>query len=441
MHPTITLLAAAALAGDGTWPFPVHTARLDNGLTLHVVPMGTPDVAAVYTWMAVGSRDEVDPGRTGFAHFFEHLAFYGTPTLAGPARDRKLLTLGVEENAWTWLDETVYHATLPAQHVPTWLAMEADRLANLQLTAQDVQKEAGAVYGEYRKNAADPYQALHVAVNDAAFTAHTYRHDTIGYEADIAAMPDAFAYSQAFHDRFYRPENATLIVTGDVDPAAVEAVVREHWSAWSRGTRPRPEIPVEPEQTAIRRVEVPWPSPTAPQLVMAWKAPASDPTNPDVVALQAVADLLLSPVGPLEQRLVREERLAYEVGGWRGDNVDPGLFTIVVTCREPEHLDAAERIVREELARLGTAVDAAVLDRTRTHERYAWLTGLEDPDSVASDLGSFLRRHPHVAGIDTFWSTYAALTPDQVSSVASKVFVDERLTVGRLRHTPAAEAP
>lgn len=441
MQFTITLLATAALAGDGTWPFPVHTTRLDNGLTLHVVPMGTPDVAAVYTWMAVGSRDEVDPGRTGFAHFFEHLAFYGTPTLAGAARDQKLLTLGVEENAWTWLDETVYHASLPAQHVPTWLAMEADRFANLRLTPADVQKEAGAVYGEYRKNAADPSEALTVAVSGAAFTAHTYRHDTIGYEADIAAMPDAFAYSQQFFDRFYRPGNATLIVTGDVDPAAVEAVVREHWSAWAPGTQPRPVLPTEPEQTEPRRVTVDWPSPTAPQLVMSWKAPATDPTNPDVVALQAVADVLLADVGPLEQRLVREEAVAYSVWGWRGDTVDPGLFTISVVCREEAHLEVAERIIREEIAKLAAGIDPALLDRTRTHERYRYLTGLEDPDAVASALGSFLRRHPHVNGIDTWWNLYAALTPEQVAAAAARTFVDPHLTVGTLRHTPAKETP
>ena len=122
---TALLLSAQAFASDATFPYPVTQHTLDNGLRIAVVPMPTPNAVAVYTWFEVGSRDEVDPGRTGFAHFFEHLAFYGTPTWPPDRREEQLLRMGAEENAWTWLDETVYHTVLPAAHLDAFLAMEA----------------------------------------------------------------------------------------------------------------------------------------------------------------------------------------------------------------------------------------------------------------------------------------------------------------------------
>ena len=435
MIAMILLLGATALAADTTFPFEVSSTTLDNGLTVHVVPMGTPDVAAVYTWFAVGSRDEIDEGRTGFAHFFEHLAFYGTETLPGDERERAILKLGAEENAWTWTDETVYHATLPAKNVPRYLEMEADRFANLKLTPDDVQKEAGAVYGEYRKNAASPGNALSTKVWGAAFTTHTYGHDTIGYEADIQAMPDAFEYSQTFFDRFYRPGNATILVTGDVDPTEVFALVDQHWSGWEAATEPRPEIPEEPEQTELREVEIAWPSPTAPRLELAWKIPASDPTNPEVAVLQVIADWLFSSVGPLEEELVRKEGIAYQINGWRTDLVDPGVFTLSVVCKDPEHLGRAEEIVREQIAKLGE-VDPEQLARTKSASRYGWLSSMENPNAVANSLGWSLRRDSDPKAIDTWWANYDAVTPEEIAEVAAKTFVDERLTKGTLVHVP-----
>ena len=436
----ITLTTAWSATDDptvGAFPYAIHSNTLDNGLQVHVVPMRTPNVAAVYTWFAVGSRDEVDEGRTGFAHFFEHLAFYGTPTVSGDEREQRLLRWGAEDNAWTWLDETVYNTVLPASKVPEFLEMEADRFQHLALTPADVNREAGAVYGEFRKGQANPDSALSEAVFGAAFTVHTYGHDTIGYEADIAAMPDAYDYAMTFFDRHYRPENTTLIVTGDVDPATVLKTIQTHWGDWEQAEAPPPPIPEEPEQTEARSVTVDWATPTAPRVALAWKIPASDANNRDVIALQAVADLLFSPVGPLTQRLVREAGLAYDVWGWRMDSVDPTLFTVSLTCKTPADLDPAVAILTEEIERLKQGVDPEVLDRTRSHQRYATLTGLSTPPAVAHQVGSALRRFDGPDDIDRWWATYDALTPAEVSAAAAKYLVDEGLTQGRLVHQPA----
>ena len=438
---TILSLLSLASAADGAFPYNVQTEVLDNGLTVHVIPMNTPNVAAVYTWFAVGSRDEVDPGRTGFAHFFEHLMFYGTPTFPGDHREQVLLQMGAEDNAWTWLDETVYHTVLPTSGLPALLEIEGDRFANLQLTAEDVQKESGAVYGEFRKGQASPSNAVGVALYQTAFTTHTYQHDTIGYEDDIAAMPDAFEYSQRFLNTHYRPGKATLLVAGDVQAQTVFAQVRKGWSSWpaenpnapAEEAEERPTIQEEPAQTEMREISVSWPTPTAPLLSMGWKIPASSPQNPDVIALQAVADVLFSPVGPLKRRLVREEALAYAVYGWRSDNVDPSLFTIQVELKDVAGLAQAEQIIREEIANLAR-VDAELLARTQSHERYSFQTGLQDPNAVASALGWFLRRHPDPAGLNVWWSAYADLQPADLARVADLYLIDAGLTRAVLKH-------
>ncbi len=434
---TLLLSATLALAADGAFPYPVHHTQLENGLDLYVVPMPSPGAAAVYTWMSVGSRDEVDEGRTGFAHFFEHLMFFGTPTLGGNDREDEIMRLGIEENAWTWLDETVYHGVVSADRVERYLQIEADNFQNLKLTPDDVEKESGAVYGEFRKGQASPGNAVDVALWGTAFTAHTYRHDTIGYEADIEAMPTAHPYAEAFFDRFYRPENANLLVVGDVDPEQVLGWVKRDWGGWEPASQPRPEIPVEPEQTELRTVHVDWATPTAPRLVMAWKAPAHDPTSADVAVLSLIEDLLMADTGVLPQRLVREEALAYGVGGGRYELVDPGLFIVNVTLRDVSGREQAEAIVREAIAGLAD-IDAETLKRVADHRRYGFLTGLDEPVAVADALGWHLRRNDDPDALVGFQDLLAAATPADVARVASQIFVDEHLTIATL-DPPATE--
>lgn len=232
------LLPAVALAAPaaGGFPWPVHHRVLPNGCQLVVVPMPTEGVVATAVWMSVGSRNETEPGRTGFAHFFEHLMFYGTESMDGAAREQALLGLGVGDNAWTWLDETVYHATVDVRSLDAFMGMQADMFANLSLTAEDVRKEAGAVYGEYRKTQADPAFHLDQLARATAFRSHTYNHEALGFEADIAAMPDAFDHARGFFARWYRPENAVVILAGDVEPEAAFAMLERHFGGW-RGPR------------------------------------------------------------------------------------------------------------------------------------------------------------------------------------------------------------
>jgi zinc protease len=424
----------------GVFPFEVESEVLENGLTVHVIPMESPGVVAYYTWMNVGSRNEVDPGRTGFAHFFEHLMFYGTEALGREERERAILRLGMEENAYTNLDETVYHGVLPAHGLERYIEIQADLFQNLALTEDAVQREAGAVYGEFRKSQASTFRRLYSAVQATAFTEHTYGHSTLGHEADIADMPSAFGYARTFFDRYYRPELTTLLVVGDADPEAVFAQVRKHYGNWSPATQPPAPLPPEPDQTETRRIEVNWDAPTAARLVMAWKIPRHTNDTPEPAHLELASNILFAEVGRLQSRLVREEAIAYDVFGWRDASVDPGLFQVWVSLKDPAHREAAETIILEEIADIAAGIESETLEKARSHARYRFLTDLEDPSAVASVMGRMLRRDPNIDGLDNFYAHYDAATPEQVAATVARYLVPDTLTVGFLSPPTETEA-
>lgn len=437
MPGTLLALLCTLSAPAQVFPHEVQSHALDNGLTVHLVPMSTPGVAAFGTWMSVGSRDEVEPGRTGFAHFFEHLMFHGTPTTSAEDRQRALLVMGADDNAWTWFDETVYHAVLPSQHLADLIAMEGDRFQNLHLTVEGVKREAGAVYGEYRKSQASPGRALSNTLYATAFADHTYGHSTLGHEADIEAMPDAHGYAMDFFERHYRPENADILIVGDVDAAVVLPAVEAAFGSWKPGARPA-SIPEEAPQRETRRAEVAWESPTAARIVLGWKVPGQDPDDPRLAALDLLEALLVSDVGRLEERLVRQEGLASGVGGGRYTLVDQELFRIQAILRDGATLEAVEAVIRDEVAALqAELVDPAELARIQDHTRYALLTDLDEPSRVLSTLGWSIRRGGGPAALDAYFGHFVAQTPETLRQTAAAMLVDANLTIVTLSHEEA----
>ncbi|MEC8425784.1 MAG: pitrilysin family protein, partial [Myxococcota bacterium] len=254
-------LAGASAAPEGAvLPADMRIERLDNGLTVVAAPAPTPGLVAVQTWMDVGARDEVEAGMTGFAHFFEHLMFHGSESLPREAREKRLLELAVDENAWTDEDRTVYIARAPSASLRELLAVEADRFQALALTAAGVRREAGAVYGEFRKGLASPDRRIHELLRRTAFVVSTYGHPVIGLESDIAGMPEGLDRAVAFHRTYYRPERALLVVTGDIDPSAVVNAVHTTHGGWvgHPEAADAPERPREPPQTAPRDATESW---------------------------------------------------------------------------------------------------------------------------------------------------------------------------------------
>ena len=280
----LPLLALAACSGSKpaaqVFPFPYSVDDLPNGLRLVTVPTGFPNVVALYIVVQTGSRNEIEPGKSGFAHLFEHMMFRGTEKFPPERFEAVFQAAGAQTNAYTSDDRTVYHAVFSKEDLETVLEAEADRFQNLRYAEDAFKTETRAVLGEYNKNSANPLRKLEEALQDTAFTRHTYKHTTMGFLRDVEDMPNQYQYSLTFFDRWYRPEYTIVCVVGDVERQAVLGLVNKYWGAWKRGTY-KTDIPAEPPQTAPKTTHVDWPTPTLPLVAVAFRAPAYDDETKD----------------------------------------------------------------------------------------------------------------------------------------------------------------
>ncbi len=269
---------SATAAPGGVFPYEIQRHTLDNGLKVLLIPMPSEGLVSYWSVVRTGSRDEVEEGVTGFAHFFEHMMFRGTEKFPADVYDGIVASMGADANAYTSSDITAYHLSFTSEDLPRVIEIESDRFQNLAYAEDVFKTEAGAVYGEYRKNRTNPFCVLIEKLVDTAFDVHTYKHTTMGFEADIKKMPERYDYSKSFFSRFYRPENVVLLVTGDFDPEQTLERIEAAYGGWERGYV-APEVPVEPEQTAPRRVVVPFEGQTLPILAVMFKSDGLDASN------------------------------------------------------------------------------------------------------------------------------------------------------------------
>jgi zinc protease len=429
---------------DALFPSRPRIERLPNGLTVVTVAWPSPGIVAYYTLMHVGSRDEVEPGHSGFAHFFEHMMFRGTERVSQQAWERTMQSFGADTNAYTSMDSTVYTIVAPASALPTIVELEADRFQHLSYSEDVFRTEAGAVRGEYEVWSSNPAQPMWETMSELAFTRHTYGHTTIGYLRDIEAMPEKYEYSRRFFRRFYTPDNATVIVVGDFDRDALLAAIRQHYGLW-RGRRDRPVIPVEPEPTQGARRDLEWPGSSPPRLWIGWRVPSFDGgartaderrrALVETAALQVVHGLAFDASAPLYQRLVVERREVLELDSYDGEfSRDPGLFLAVATVSPEHEIDPVLDQIQEELARIGRGETPPERVRAvQEHLRYAYAMGLETPASAASLLAEMLSAAGRIEAIDEYLAALAAVTPADVARVASRYLVPSRRFVVTLR--------
>jgi zinc protease len=414
-------------------PFPVHESRLDNGLKLVVLPMPSNGLASLWTIVRTGSRDEYEPGRTGFAHFFEHMMFRGTEKYSTEAYQRILIELGADANAFTTDDLTAYHLAVAAGDLGRVMELESDRFQHLDYAESDFRTEAGAVYGEYRKSKTEPLFVLYEAVRETAFDQHTYGHTTMGYEQDIAAMPTLYAFSRQFFERYYRPDNAILLVVGDVDPAAVAALAERHYGGWRPGYV-RPEVPAEPEQVAEKHVETAYAGQTLPLVWLAYKIGRSDPGDRLRAAADLLVELTFGETSDVYRRLVLQEQSIEFLAAYTNSNRDPSLLDVYARVKRPDRIDAVLAALDAAAARAReTLVDGERLEALKTRQRYGFLMRLETPDEVASAVSRPLAIHGDLGGIESLYATYESLTPEDVRAAARVVFSASRRTLGLLK--------
>jgi zinc protease len=402
--------------------YSVEKNVLDNGLTVLSIPFDSPGIIAYYTIVRTGSRNEVEKGLSGFAHFFEHMMFRGTDAFSQEKYNDVLKSLGADSNASTNDDWTCYHMTIPAAALATAVEIEADRFQNLKYDEPSFQKEARAVLGEYNKSASSPYSKLNEAVQDTAYARHTYKHTTIGFLADIRDMPNQFAYSKIFFDRWYRPENCTIIVAGDVKHSTLVGLVKQYYGGWKPGNS-QVTIPTEPPQTGPRTARLTWPVPTLPILNLAYHIPAGNPVDPDLAALGALEHALFGETSTLYKELVLKEQKAAMITGFAESKRDPGLFLITAQVRKLEDLPLVRQRIASALAEAArTPIEPARLSAIKSHLRYAFAGSLRTADAVADAVGTAVATAGRPEWINELYAAYDRLTPADLKRVAAKYF-------------------
>ena len=424
--------------------FPYRTFQTDlpNGLRLVVVPTDFPRLVAMEVVMQVGSRNEIEAGRTGFAHFFEHMMFRGTPRFS-PGKGRLLLKgFGISDNAWTWDDLTVFHKVFSTQDLEPVLDFEADRFQNLKYTQDDLRTESRAVLGEFNKNSSDPQEKLREVLQATAFSRHTYKHTTMGFLADVENMPNQFDYSRQFFDRFYRPGNATVVLVGDVDPDQALALVRRYFGTWKEGPPP-PLIPPEPAPQGPKTAQVEWPTNTASWVTVAYHVPAYTDSGPETAALRLIASLAFSENSELYKKLVLRDSIVDRLEQESGYHRDPFLFCVSARLKDSQKLLQVTAALTAEFERLGTVlVDEKQLRNVKSHLTYEFSLHLDNSQAIADALAVpiGLRRSPYT--INSLYQEIEKVTPEQLRDVAARIFVPQgRVTVTLVRkpsNEPAA---
>jgi zinc protease len=389
---SLTLLVAAAppplRAAELTIPpIQYHQRTLPNGLqVLSVEDHASPNVA-VQMWYHVGSKDDPQ-GRSGFAHLFEHLMFKSTKHMHAEQFDRLTEDVGGANNASTGDDVTNYFEVVPSNHLRTLLWAEAERLSNLNVDEANFKSERAVVEEEYRQSVlADPYGKLFNAIDPSSYTVHPYKRPTIGSIEDLEAA--SLQNVIAFHDTFYRPDNATLIVAGDFDPKQLDAWVDQYFGGIAKPAAPIPQVTAqEPARKKNLRHTVTSETAPLPAVAITWLIPpASD--SADSLALKVAAALLAQgDSSRLYQSLVYRHQVAQQAGADADGRVGPGLFTAYAILASGHQPAEAEKLLHEEIIWLATQpIPVAELDKVKTQLLTSELKQRQTAQGLAFALG------------------------------------------------------
>jgi zinc protease len=435
----LTASAAHAASQGDIFPFKVHEAMLDNGLKIVTIPYESPGTVAYYLVVRTGSRDEIEAGHSGFAHFFEHMMFRGTERISPTAYTSLLKKMGAASNASTGDDVTIYQLIGPARELETMMDMESDRFKNLKYSEEDFRTESLAVLGEYNKSASSPFLGLLEKQRDLAFQKHTYKHNTIGFLDDIKAMPGYYDYSLTFFQRFYRPDNITLLVVGDAQPQRVEELARKYYGDWKKGYQ-APAVQPEPPQTEAKKAHLDWPNPTNPYLLVGYHAPAFSTQDISSAAADLIDQLLFSANAPLYQEVVVDKQWADTFGSANDLSRDPSLFTYLARAKSEDLIPRIKETVDRHIRELQEKpVDPQRLERIKSNLRYSFAQSLDTPSNIADRVARFIGVSGSIGSINERFALYQKVTPEDVQRAAREIFRSQNETQVTLSHK--AEAP
>ena len=428
---------ATAQQGEGKlFPYDYAIDDLPNGLRLVTVPTDYPNLVALYIVVQTGSRNEVEAGKSGYAHLFEHVMFRGSENYSSEQRDAILKRAGAESNASTTLDRTTYYETFAKEDLDSVMKLEADRFQRLKYPEPAYKTESLAVLGEYDKNSADPSDKLSEVLRAAAFRKHTYAHTTMGFLEDIKDMPNQYDYSLQFYNRFYRPEYTTIILVGDLTRQRALELTRKYFGGWKRGSYV-PNIPAGPQQMESRSATVDWPSPTLPLVSIGFHGPAYSDEKKDKAALDLLATIAFGPNSELYQQLILKEQKADSLNANFGNQIDPDLITVRARVKDPKDVDYVREQILATFQRLtDETVDQANLEATRSRMRYAFALRMNSSTAIANALAPYigLRRTPET--INKLFNLYRQITPEDIREMATRYFTEKNRTIVTLQYKP-----
>ena len=436
-----------AQAATETAVLPIQVSTLSNGMTLIVQPdRGAPTVVHM-VWYRVGAMDEPD-GVTGVAHVLEHMMFKGTPRVPEGEFSRQVAAMGGRDNAFTSRDYTAYYQQVPADRLGDVMRLEADRMANNQWSDDAFRRERAVVQEERRQRIEESPQAqLFEQFQAMSWLVHPYRRPIIGWPDDLAGLqPDDV---RAFYKRWYRPENAAIVVVGDVDAGQVRRLAEQHYGALAGHAAPERRLAQEPPQSGVRRVEFRGRT-QQPLVLMGYRAPslsdvaANDASSRDALALVLLAGVLDGhSAARLDRALVQGhpvggeamgERLADSVGASYGlMGRGPQSFVISAAPKAgvpPQRLEVALRAELERVARDG--VTEAELRRVKNQWMASEVFKRDSLFAQARELGSHWALGWPLNASEKLRVRLDTVTPQEVQSVAQRYFRDTQLTVATL---------
>jgi len=409
---------------------------LPNGLTLVTSEDHSTPIVHLNLTYHVGSKNE-KPGKTGFAHLFEHLMFKGSKNVLPEAHTSYVASVGGQSNAYTTEDETVFWETVPSQYLPMIVWLEADRMATLRVDKDTFTNEREVVKEERRMRVDNqPYGALNQIIYDQAFTTHPYKHPTIGSMADLeaASIDDV----RAFYHTYYVPANATLTLVGDFDTAQAVSLVTQYLGRVPKAERPVPrDIPKEPPQTKEKRVTLqqPWPLPA---VVVAYHITFDG--NPDSYPLHIAAKVLSDgDSSRIHKKLIYEKQMAVAAFGNANLIEDPNLFYAVAIVQPGHTTDEVAATLITEIERLkAEPITEHELQRTKNQFARDYILGRETNQQKAGVLAHAVVINNDIKTADGEFDIFQNITPAEVQRVARTYFTPENRLV--LTIMPTAKA-
>ncbi|MBX3230098.1 MAG: insulinase family protein [Labilithrix sp.] len=410
---------------------------LGNGLRLLLLVDKSAPVLSYFTWFRVGSRHERE-GKTGLAHLFEHLMFNETEGLAAGEFDRKLEENGAESNAATWLDWTYYYESLPKDRFPLAVKLESERMARLVLREPQVASEKDVVANERRMRVDDDVEGTaNEILYKTAFTVHPYHWPTIGWMKDIEGFtPDDCV---DFYKTFYAPNNATVVVVGDVNEKDVLAKIRDAYGPIPTSSIPEEDTQPEPPQAGRRELSMKKPTPSE-KVLVGYRGPAlGDAEHATLVVLNEV--LFGGRASRIYRELVIAKETCTEVRGWVSTFRDPGLYELYFTARPGVSGDAILSAVDAQLERLKTElIESEEIDRAKARLELGLLQSLETTSGKAEQIGFYDTVLGDPTAAFRRLERYRRVTAGELRTAARRWLVDEARTIIRVLPEPETEA-